>query len=275
MRGQRFELVGIKCSAIHMAPGAYMTRRNLLISAACAAAMPAMGPLCAQSVQAQNYPDHVVKLIVPFTPGSPVDAAARVLAQQMQTRLGQGVIIESRAGAGSTIGTKAVAGAAPDGYTLLLTATNIVYIPVLYPGIDAEAVKNLVPIASLVNWSHVIVAGPSVPVSNLAELVAHAKANPGALVFGFGQGTLPQILGTSLVRAAGIELTMLSYRGGDEARTDLLGGRVHINIAPAASLLPLIQDGKSAPACIHWRYAQPGFAERSHNSRKRLSVSRL
>ncbi len=194
-----------------------------------------------------KYPSRPIKLVLPFTPGSPVDVTGRVLAQQLQTRLGQGVVIENRAGAGTTIGTKVVAAAAPDGYTLLLTATPFVYIPVLYSGVDAEAFRNLLPIAPVAAWSHVIVAGPSIPVSNLAELVAHAKANPGTLVFGFGQGTAPHILGTSLAKSAGIELIMLSYRGGDEARTDLLGGRVHINIAPIASLLALIQDGKARP----------------------------
>jgi tripartite-type tricarboxylate transporter receptor subunit TctC len=196
---------------------------------------------------AQTYPNRVIKIVVPFTPGSPVDAAARVLTQHLQTRLGQGVIIENRPGAGTTIGTKAAAAAAPDGYTLLLAGTALVYIPLLYPSIDVETVKSLVPIAPLVTWSHVIVLAPSIPATNLAELVAYAKANPGTLVFGFGQGTAPQILGESLKRAAGIDITMISYRGGDQARSDLLGGRVHINIAPTASLLALIQEGKARP----------------------------
>src|SRR3977135_3951480 len=82
---------------------------------------------------AQNYPNRIIKLIVPFTPGSPVDAAARILTQQLQTRLGQSLIIENRAGGGTSIGTKAVAGSAPDGYTLLLNGAGVVYIPVLYP----------------------------------------------------------------------------------------------------------------------------------------------
>jgi tripartite-type tricarboxylate transporter receptor subunit TctC len=218
-----------------------MRRRDFMISIACAAAARPM------RAQAQTYPSRVIKIVVPFTPGSPVDAAARVLTQHLQTRLGHGVIIENRAGAGTTIGTKAVAAAVPDGYTLLLAGTPLVYVPVLYPSIDVEIVRTLVPIAPLVAWSHVIVAAPSVPVTNLAELVANAKANPGMLVFGFGQGTAPQILGESLKRAAGVDLTMISYRGGDQARADLLGGRVHINIAPTASLLALIQEGKARP----------------------------
>ncbi|MGZ3411936.1 MAG: Bug family tripartite tricarboxylate transporter substrate binding protein [Xanthobacteraceae bacterium] len=193
---------------------------------------------------AQTYPDRVIKIIVPFTPGSPVDAAARVLVQQMQTRLGQSIIIENRAGGGTTIGTKAVATAPPDGYTLLFNGASVVYARVLYPTVDFDQ-SMLAPIGPAVIWSHVIVVAPSLPVKTLPELVAYAKAHPGEVVFGFGQGTAPQILGTSLARAANIDLTMISYRGGDQARADLLGGRVHINIAPTASLLPLIKDGKA------------------------------
>jgi tripartite-type tricarboxylate transporter receptor subunit TctC len=216
-----------------------MRRREFLTLATAAAAWPA-------TALAQNYPNRVIKIIVPFTPGSPVDAAARVLTQQLQSRLGQSIIVENRAGGGTSIGTKAVAAAPPDGYTLLLNGAAVVYMRVLYPSVDID-VSNLAPIGSLVAWSHVIVVMPSLAVKTLPDLVAYAKANPGKLVFGFGQGTAPQILGTSLARAADIDLTMISYRGGDQARADLLGGRVHINIAPSASLLPLIRDGQARP----------------------------
>jgi tripartite-type tricarboxylate transporter receptor subunit TctC len=196
---------------------------------------------------AQTYPERVIKLIVPFTPGSPVDATARVVAQHLQPRIGQNFIIENRAGGGTSIGVRAVATAPPDGYTLLLNGSSTVYTPAIYPSADDEAVRKLVPITPLVSWSHVIVVAPTLPVKNLEELVAYAKANPGKVTFGFGQGTLPHILGESLRRAANIDLVMVSYRGGEQARTDLLGGRVDINIAPSATLLQLIQDGKVRP----------------------------
>jgi tripartite-type tricarboxylate transporter receptor subunit TctC len=190
---------------------------------------------------AQTYPDKTIKFIVPFTPGSPVDAAARVVAQDLQARLGQSVIIESRSGAGSAIGTKVAASAAPDGYTLLLTGTPLAYLPTLYPTSGGEIVKDLVPIASLLTWSHVIVVLPSIPAKTLPELVDYAKANPGKLVFGYGLASAPHILGESLKRASGIDLVSVPYRGGDQARADLLGGRVQMNIAPLAALLPLIR----------------------------------
>src|SRR5215471_10215236 len=126
--------------------------------------------------RAQRYPNRLIKMIVPFTPGSPVDAAARVLVQQLQNRIGQSIIIENRPGAGTTIATKAVATAAPDGYTLLFTGSNMLYFPVLYPNLDFDPIKSLLPVATVVTWSHVLVVAPDVPAKTLAELVAYAKA---------------------------------------------------------------------------------------------------
>ena len=196
---------------------------------------------------AQTYPDKTIKFIVPYTPGSPVDAGARVIAQDLQKRLGQSVILEARSGAGSATGTKAAATAPPDGYTLLLTGTPLVYLPTMYPASGGEVVKDLVPITSFLIWSHVIVVLPDIPAKTLPELVAYAKSNPGKLVWGYGLGTAPHILGESLKQATGIDITSIPYRGGDQARADLLGGRVHMNIAPLAAMLPLIQEGKVRP----------------------------
>ena len=183
----------------------------------------------------------------PYIPGSPVDAAARVIVQQFQVRLGQSIIVENRPGAGTTIGTKAVAGAAPDGYTLLFNGDSMGYYPVLYPDLNFDPVKNLTPIATAVAWSHVMVISPTVPANTVAELVAYAKANPGKLVFGFGLGTAPHILGEVFKSASGVELNFIPYRGGEQARSDLLGGRVHINFAPLSNILPLIEDRKARP----------------------------
>jgi tripartite-type tricarboxylate transporter receptor subunit TctC len=203
--------------------------------------------LAAAAANAQTYPNRPIKLIVPFTPGSPVDAAGRVLTHHLQMRLGQSVVIENRPGGGTTIGMKAAATAAADGYTLLLIGPNIAYSPVLYPNLDFDPVKSLAPVATVVTWSHLIVVAPSVPANSVAEFVAYAKANPGKLVFGYGLATTPHVLGETFKQAAGIELTSIPYRGGEQARADLLGGRVDINIAPVANLLALVQDGKARP----------------------------
>jgi tripartite-type tricarboxylate transporter receptor subunit TctC len=196
---------------------------------------------------AQDFPSQTIKLVVPFLAGGPVDAVARVMAPHLQARLGQNVIIENRSGGGTSIGAKAVAAAEPDGYTLLFIGPNLAYYPVLLPSLDFDPGKALLPIATTVTWSHLLAVAPSVPAKNVAELIAHAKANPNKLAFGFGLATMPHIIGEIFTKEAGIEVTDVPYRGGEGARADLLGGRIHINVAPVPQLLPLIRDGKIRP----------------------------
>lgn len=200
--------------------------------------------LAANAAGAQGYPAQTIKLVVPFVAGGPVDALARVVAQHLQNRVGQSVIVENRSGGGTSIGAKAVATAPPDGYTLLVVGPNIAYYPVLFPNLDFDPSKGLVRVATLVTWSHLLAVAPAVPAKTIPELVAHAKANPGTLAFGYGLATMPHIVGETFKRAAGIDIIDVPYRGGEQARADLLGGRVHINIAPVPQLLQLIRDGK-------------------------------
>jgi tripartite-type tricarboxylate transporter receptor subunit TctC len=192
--------------------------------------------------QAQDHPTQTIKIVVPFVAGGPVDALARVIAPHLQARLGQNVIIENRSG--TSIGAKAVAAAEPDGTTLLLVGPNLAYYPVLLPDLDFDPAKSLTPVATAVTWSHVIAVAPQVPAKTIGELVAYAKANPNKLAFGFGLGTMPHIIGEIFKKEAGIEFNDVPYRDGEGARADLLGGRIHINIAPPPQLLSLIQDGK-------------------------------
>jgi tripartite-type tricarboxylate transporter receptor subunit TctC len=199
------------------------------------------------AAHAQPYPSGVIKVVLPFTPGSPVDAVCRVIMQHLQGRLGQTIVVENRPGGGTTIGAKAAAAAPPDGYTLLFIGPNLAYYPVLFPNVDFDPAKSLVPVATTVTWSHVMAVAPSVPARNVAELVAHAKANPGKLAFGFGLATMPHIIGESFRQATGIDIVSVPYRGGEGARADLLGGRIHINVAPVPQLVPLIRAGKVRP----------------------------
>ena len=194
------------------------------------------------------YPDRLIKVIVPFVPGSPVDAAARVITQHIQTRLGQNMVIENKPGGGTTIGLKAVMAAPADGYTLLFIGPNLVYTPVLYPSLNFDPFRSLAPVASVVSYSHVMVVAPAVPARTVKELVAHIKANP-------GQGDVrlrarhhaahPRARRSG--RSTGADFAGIPYRGGEQARADLLGGRIDINMAPTANLLALIQDGKARP----------------------------
>jgi tripartite-type tricarboxylate transporter receptor subunit TctC len=199
--------------------------------------------ICATAADAQSYPVKPIKLIVPYTPGSPVDVLARVVTQQVAPRLGQGIVIDNRPGAGTTLGTKIAASAEPDGYTLLIGATSFILSFSLYQNLDYDA-RSFVPVAMLAHSPQVLVIAPSVPAATVAEFVAFAKANPGKLNFGFGLGTLPQILGESFKVVTGTEIASIPYKGGAQAVTDMLGGRIDMNFGTTATLLPLIQQGK-------------------------------
>jgi len=194
---------------------------------------------------AQTYPTRVIRIIVPNIAGAPGDVVARVVAQQLQSRIGQSVIVENRPGAGQTTSTKAAAAAPPDGYTLLMGGDVLGYFPVTYPNFDFDPLKSLTPVATVVTWSHVLVVSSSVPVHTVAELVAYAKANPGKLIFGLRYGTTPHILAQAFRQATGTDITFVPYSGGEQARTDLLGGRVHLNFGPVSNLISLIEDGRA------------------------------
>jgi len=193
--------------------------------------------ICATAADAQSYPVKPIKLIVPYTPGSPVDVLARVVTQQVAARLGQGIVIDNRPGAGTTLGTKMAASAEPDGYTLLIGATSFILSFSLYQNLDYDA-RSFVPVAMLAHSPQVLVIAPSVPAATVAEFVAYAKANPGKLNFGFGLGTLPQILGESFKVVTGTEIASIPYKGGAQAVTDMLGGRIEMNFGTTSTLLP-------------------------------------
>jgi tripartite-type tricarboxylate transporter receptor subunit TctC len=213
-----------------------MLHRQLL-----AAGMLAFG-LGLTGAAAQTYPSKPIKMVVPYTPGSPVDVLARVVTQHVSARLGQTIVIDNRPGAGTTIGTKAAAEAAPDGYTLLIGATSFVIAASLYPTIDYDPVKSFAPVAMLAISPQTLVIAPSLPAKTVPEFVAYAKAHPGELNFGFGLGTLPQILGESFKVVTGTDIVSIPYKGGAQAITDMLGGRIHMNFGTQATLLPLIRD---------------------------------
>jgi len=196
----------------------------------------------AADAHAQAYPSRPIKIITPNTPGSPVDALGRVIAQQLQVRLGQSVVIENRPGGSQSIGAKAVATADPDGYTLLLFSNGHYFGLATNPGYDP--VKSFTPVATVAEWSHVLVVRPDFAAKTVQELVGYAKANPGKVTFGFGLSTPPQILGETLKNVTGADITSVPYRGGAPAVTDMLGGRIDMNFGTTATLLPLIQQGK-------------------------------
>ncbi|MFL5094636.1 MAG: Bug family tripartite tricarboxylate transporter substrate binding protein [Xanthobacteraceae bacterium] len=193
----------------------------------------------------QSYPARPIKLILPYTAGSPNDVLARLLAPHLSVRLGQTVVVDNRPGGGTSIGVNAVMAAEPDGHTLLFSnSLSHLIAPLVNTTFTYAPLKDFVAIATVGASSNVIVIANSVPATTAQEFVAHAKANPGKLNFGFGQGTLPQLVGEMFKAAAGIDMTNVPYKGGAQAITDLLGGRIDMNIGTAATLLPLHRAGK-------------------------------
>jgi tripartite-type tricarboxylate transporter receptor subunit TctC len=170
---------------------------------------------------------------------------ARLVAHELSSRLGQEVIIENRPGAGSTLATKAVAGADADGYTLLFGSSgSLAVAPALYAKLNIEPLKMFAPVASVSLLPHVFVVGPSVPAKTVQEFVAYAKANPGKLNYGAGLGTPPHLLSTLLKVKAGIDVTYIPYKGSAASITDLLAGQTHFTIDGLVGLYPLIKEGK-------------------------------
>ena len=177
-----------------------------------------------------GYPDRPITLIVPYAPGGGNDVLARAVAEPMGKSLGQRLVIENRGGAGGSVGTRQVAKAAPDGYTLGLGGTGTLAIdPTLYPNAGYDPRKDFAPVGLIATSPLIILVNPSVPAHNVQELIALAKAQPGKLNYasaGAGSGIH---LGTVLfAEAAGIEITHVAYKGSGPALTDLLGGHVQM-----------------------------------------------
>jgi tripartite-type tricarboxylate transporter receptor subunit TctC len=194
---------------------------------------------------AQSYPDRPIKVIAPFTPGSPNDVVARLIAAPMSVQLGQSVVIDNRPGGGTSIGVKAAMTADPDGYTLLFSNSPTHFIaPLVNKTFTYDPLKDFVPIAMAASGGLILVIAPEVPAKTLQEFIAYAKANPGKLNFGFGQGTLPQLVGEMFKLTAGVDIANIPYKGGIQAVTDMLGGRVQMNIGTISTLAPLVRQGK-------------------------------
>jgi len=218
-----------------------ITRRRLLTGTIATGA----GAALAGTASAQGFPAKPIKLILPYTAGSPNDVIARVIGPVLSARLRQSVIVENRPGGGTAVGLKAVMGAEADGHTLLFTNTPThVIAQAVSKGFTYDPLKDFVPIVTVGSTSLVLVVPASLPVNTLGEFISHAKANPGKLNVGFGQGTLPHLVGEAFKLATGTDIASIPYRGGAQAITDMLGGRIHMNLGAGATLVPLIRDGK-------------------------------
>jgi tripartite-type tricarboxylate transporter receptor subunit TctC len=195
---------------------------------------------------AQGYPAKPVRLIVPFAPGGPADAGARLIVQKLTETTGMAMIIDNRAGAGGTIGSDLVAKSAPDGYTLLLGSPGPLSIgPSLYPHLPYDPVKHFSPIILAISSAFVTVVHPSVPASSIKQLIALARARPGQLRFGSaGNGSVLHLAGELFKSAAKVDISHIPYKGGGPAMVDLLGGQIELMIVDIPLALPHIGSGK-------------------------------
>jgi tripartite-type tricarboxylate transporter receptor subunit TctC len=214
--------------------------------ALCIALVIGAGASLTGRAAAQPYPDRLIKIVVPFPPGGPIDITARLVAQRLGPILGQTVIIENRGGAGGALGTKAAAGAEPDGYTLLFgNASAFVVGPAVYRFRDYDTIKQFTPIAKVTEGYEVLVVAPDFPPKNVQELVAYAKARPGKLNFGsMGYGNLTHLVAELFKLQTGTDFVHVPYKGSPEAVAGIVAGQVHILFGEVAGLLPLVREGK-------------------------------
>jgi tripartite-type tricarboxylate transporter receptor subunit TctC len=196
--------------------------------------------LAASAAADEIYPNRTIKLVVPFPPGAASEFAIRAVADRLSTKFGQAVVIENRpGGAGGTVGAAAVANAAPDGYTLLVTA------PVMYKNLGYDPARSFAPVALLFNSPQLLIVHPQLPATSIAELVDHARRNPGRISFASpGHGTQPHLLGEMLKSTAKLDIVHVPYKGPAAAVTDALAGQVQMYFETAPTVLPHIEAGK-------------------------------
>jgi tripartite-type tricarboxylate transporter receptor subunit TctC len=212
------------------------TQRTILLLAVVFGTLP--GPIVAET-----FPTRAVRLVVPFAAGGPADTLARILADKLSLAWGQPVVVENRGGGGANIGTEYVARAAPDGYTLLLNASNHVINAGLYEKLSYDPLRDFTPISEVASYMLVMVVHPSVPATTVGEFVAFASARPGRVPVGnAGVGTPTHLAALLFAQSAGLDLVHVPYKGAAPASTDLLGGQVLAMFNNPVNALPQIKS---------------------------------
>ena len=224
---------------------------------ACVLLLVAALPVCAQS-----YPTKTVRIIVAATPGGGTDFIARLLAQKLTEVLGQQVIVENRAGAGSTLGIEAGIKAAPDGYTFNLVTPSYSINPSLY-NLKFDPLNDFTPVILVARGPLIAVVHPSVPAKNLRELIALAKARPDQLVYGSsGQGAIVHLANAQFLHMAGIQMIHVPYKGGAPALTELMAGQISLVFATPQAALSQVKAGRIRALAVTTRTrlpAEPGI----------------
>ena len=222
-----------------------MNRKQLLLSSAviCALGAAAWGPAVAQEA---TFPTKPITLVIPFPPGGATDVLGRLIGKKLGDKLGQSVVIDNRAGAGTTIGAAYVAKAAPDGYTLLMSSgTTFTVNPAVRAKLPYDPVKSFEPIGIAGRTSLILLANKDVPVSDVKQFVAMVKAAPDKYSYGsYGAGTTSQFAGEMFFHAAGLKIQHVPYKGSSPAMVDLMGGQIPFTVDTVSAALPQLKDGK-------------------------------
>jgi len=224
----------------------------------CAALMAALSPALAQ-----QYPSRPVRFVVPFAPGGSTDTLARTIGVKLADALGQQVVVDNRPGANGDIGMMIVAKAPPDGHTILLGyIANLAIAPSLYAKLPFDPVKDYAPITQIATSPNVLTAHPSVPAKGLQELIALAKAKPGAVNFAStGVASVGHLTGELLNNLAGMKMTHVPYKGGGQAIIDLLGGHVQVMFSGFSAAMPHIKSGKIRALAVTGVKRSPALAD--------------
>lgn len=202
--------------------------------------------LCLMGAANAEYPDRPIRWIVPAAAGGGADAAVRVVADQLSRRLGQPIVIDNRPGASGAIGLDAIAKSAPDGYTVgTANITNIVLNRQLRPNLPFDPDRDFVPVAKLSTQPNVLVVNTSLPIQDVKQLIAYAKANPGRLFYGStGPGSSLHVAGEALKQAAGIDMVHVPYKSAPAANSDLMANNIQVMIDNLSTLAPHVKSGK-------------------------------
>jgi len=231
-------------------PSATARKRRVGLTLALLAFAAGVGP---QRATAADYPNKPISIVVPFSAGSATDKLARLIGEGLSKRLGQPAVVENKAGASGFLASSHVARAAPDGYTVLVTAnTTQAGNPALFRKLPYDPVRDFAPLTKLGTTPLAMVIHPSIPADTVAQFIDYARRNPGKLFFGSGS-TSARVAGEMLKSAAGIDIANVQYKSNPEAVTDLTGGHIQFMIADAATTLPLANAGKVKALAISTR----------------------
>ncbi len=197
------------------------------------------------SAQAQTYPSKTVRFIIPFPPGGPTDIMGRLAAQRLTEAWGVQVVADNRAGAGGNIGAELCAKSPPDGYTICMLTVAQSISPSIYPRLGFDPLKDFAPVTLMATLPSLLMVHPSLPVKNVRELVALAKAKPGILTYAStGNGTSPHMLMEMFRWMAGVDLVHVPYKGAAPAIIDQISGQIDVAFSTAIAALPFVQQGK-------------------------------